>query len=77
MATLDAYEHGSAFVDWIGSEINNFLCECFDCTAGNDNCVSFEGMIYKSVAMIMEGLEHTNNRYSNKIRKWKITFTGS
>jgi len=37
-----AMEDGSAFVDWVGAPLGNILCERFERTVGNDNCVSFE-----------------------------------
>lgn len=39
-----ALEEGSAFVPWIGGEIEDYLCEVYERTVGKDNCVSFEGM---------------------------------
>jgi transposase len=39
-----AMEHGSAFVAWIGGPLDEILCERFERTVGNDNCVSFEGL---------------------------------
>lgn len=39
-----AMEDGSAFVDWIGGPLDDILCERFERTVGNDNCVSFEGL---------------------------------
>lgn len=39
-----AMEEGSAFVDWIGGPLGDILCERFERTVGNDNCVSFESM---------------------------------
>jgi transposase len=39
-----AIEEGSAFVAWIGGPLDDILCERFERTVGNDNCVSFEGM---------------------------------
>lgn len=39
-----AMEEGSAFVDWIGGPLEDILCERFERTVGNDNCVSFEGL---------------------------------
>ncbi|HTJ55695.1 MAG TPA: ISNCY family transposase, partial [Nitrosospira sp.] len=35
-----AREEGSAFVPWIGGELDDILCERFERTVGNDNCVS-------------------------------------
>ena len=42
--TQAAREEGSAFVGWIGGPLEDILCERFERTVGNDNCVSFEGM---------------------------------
>ncbi len=39
-----AMEDGSAFVAWIGGPLADILCERFERTVGNDNCVSFETM---------------------------------
>ncbi len=39
-----AMEEGSAFVDWIGGPLSDILCERFERSVGNDNCVSFESM---------------------------------
>lgn len=39
-----AMEDGSAFVAWIGGSLHDILCERFERTVGNDNCVSFETM---------------------------------
>lgn len=39
-----AMEAGSAFVDWIGRELDDILCERFERIVGHDNCVSFAGM---------------------------------
>jgi hypothetical protein len=36
---------GSAFVAWIGGSLDDILCEQFERTVGNDNCVRFEGLI--------------------------------
>jgi hypothetical protein len=35
-------EEGSAFVPWIGSNLDDYLSEHFERTVGRDNCVSFE-----------------------------------
>ena len=35
---------GSAFVGWIGGSLDDILCERFERTVGNDNCVSFESI---------------------------------
>lgn len=37
-------EEGSAFVPWIGGNLDDILCEQIERTVGNDNCVKFEGM---------------------------------
>lgn len=39
-----AMEKGSAFVAWAGPELNDILCEQFERTVGNDNCVRFDGL---------------------------------
>jgi len=36
-------EEGSAFVGWIGANLDDILCEQHDRVVGRDNCVSFEG----------------------------------
>ena len=38
-----AREPGSAFVPFIGTHLAEMLCEQFERTVGNDNCVHFEG----------------------------------
>jgi transposase len=40
---LEALEKGSAFVPWIGTHIEDILCEHHERTVTSDNCVSFEG----------------------------------
>jgi len=35
---------GSAFVPWIGGEIEDFLCERHERVVGHDNCVSFNNL---------------------------------
>ena len=39
-----AAESGSAFVPWIGSGLDDILCEQFERTVGHDNCVRFENL---------------------------------
>lgn len=39
-----AREEGSAFVPWIGGNLWDILCEQFERTVGNDNCVRFDGL---------------------------------
>jgi hypothetical protein len=39
-----AAEEGSAFVPWLGGDLDNRLCEKFERTVGHDNCVRFEGL---------------------------------
>lgn len=39
-----APENGSAFVPFCGHSLDDILCEQFQRTVGNDNCVSFEGL---------------------------------
>ncbi len=38
-------ESASMFVSYSGTSIEDILCEQFERTVGNDNCVRFEGMI--------------------------------
>jgi hypothetical protein len=37
-------EEGSAFVPWIGGELDDLLCEQPDRVVGKDRCVAFEGL---------------------------------
>jgi hypothetical protein len=37
-------EKGSAFVPWVGPNLDDILCEQFERTVGKDNCVHFEGL---------------------------------
>lgn len=39
-----ALEEGSAFVPWIGGDLDDFLCETYERVVGKDNCAAFEGM---------------------------------
>jgi len=36
-------EEGSAFIPWVGTHIEDTLCEYYERTVSPDNCVSFEG----------------------------------
>jgi transposase len=36
-------EEGSAFVPWVGTNLDDILCEHYERTVTADNCVSFEG----------------------------------
>jgi transposase len=42
--TREPAEKGSAFVPFLGENLNDILCEQFERTVGNDNCVKFEGL---------------------------------
>jgi len=42
---VPAAEAGSAFVAFIGGHLEEILCEQFERTVANDNCVRFEGLI--------------------------------
>lgn len=42
---VPAAEFGSAYVPWIGANIEDILCEQFERTVGNDNCVHFDGLV--------------------------------
>ena len=37
-------EEGSGFVEWIGNNLEDILCEQYDRVVGNDNTVPFEGI---------------------------------
>jgi len=39
-----AMEEGSAFVPYVGRDLDDVLCEQFERTVGKDNCVSFENL---------------------------------
>ena len=39
-----AQENGTAFVPWIGGNLDDILCEQYERTVGNDNRVRFEGL---------------------------------
>lgn len=39
----EASESGEAFVAWVGPNLDDILCEQYERTVGNDNCVSYEG----------------------------------
>jgi hypothetical protein len=38
-------EAASMFVPWAGTPIENILCEQYERTVGNDNCVKFDGLV--------------------------------
>ena len=38
----EALEEGSAFISWVGTNIEDTLCEHYERTVSSDNCVSFE-----------------------------------
>ena len=40
-----AMEEGRAFVPWIGTGLDDILCEQFERVVSNDNCVRFEGLM--------------------------------
>ncbi len=37
-------EPGEAFIPWVGRNLDDVLCEHYERTVGNDNCVSYEGI---------------------------------
>jgi hypothetical protein len=41
---LPAMEQGSAFVNYIGTDLDDILCEQHERVVGKDNCVCFEGL---------------------------------
>ncbi len=36
---------GSGFVLWIGGELDDYLCQRYQCKVGKDNCVRFKGLV--------------------------------
>lgn len=43
--TVSPEEGVSMFVSWAGTSIEDILCEHYERTVGNDNCVRFDGMV--------------------------------
>ena len=41
---VPAREEGSAFVPWIGGNLDDILCEQLERTVGHDNCVRYENL---------------------------------
>ncbi|UZN50298.1 hypothetical protein KZ686_06930 [Cupriavidus cauae] len=41
---VPAREEGSAFVPWIGANLQDILCEQIERTVGNDNCVRLDNL---------------------------------
>lgn len=41
---LPPQEPGSVFIPWAGGNLDDILCEQYERTVNNDNCVSFEGI---------------------------------
>lgn len=60
---IPAREEGSAFVPWIGGNLGDILCEQIERTAGNDNCVKFEGL-----ALQIPADRHRCNYVKAKVR---------
>jgi hypothetical protein len=42
--TVSPEESASMFVPWAGTSLQDILCEQYERTVGNDNCVKFDGM---------------------------------
>ena len=38
-------EANSMFVPWAGNQLEDILCEHYERTVGNDNCVKFDGLV--------------------------------
>jgi hypothetical protein len=38
-------EANSMFVPWAGNQLEDILCEHYDRTVGNDNCIKFDGLV--------------------------------
>lgn len=58
-----AREEGSAFVPWIGGNLADILCEQFERTVGNDNCVRYE-----SLSLQIPAAEHRCHFVKAKVR---------
>ncbi len=58
-----AREEGSAFVPWIGGNLADTLCEQFERTVGNDNCVRFE-----SLSLQLPAAQHRCHFVKAKVR---------
>lgn len=43
--SIPSREDGSVFIEWVGGDIDDILCEQFDRVVSNDNNVSFNGML--------------------------------
>jgi len=43
--SVQAEEAASMFVPWAGTLIEDILCEQYERTVGNDNCVKFDGLV--------------------------------
>lgn len=43
--TALATEEGSAFVEWVGANLDDILCHQYERTVTSDNCVNLEGKI--------------------------------
>ncbi len=54
---------GSAFVPWIGNNLDDYLSEQFERTVGRDNCVSFE-----SLTLQIPADNHRFNYIKTKVR---------
>ena len=42
--TVSPLAQGSAFIPWMGGSLDDILCEKYERTVNNDNCVSFRGL---------------------------------
>jgi len=43
--SVEPEESASMFIPWTGNPIEDILCEQYERTVGNDNCVRFEGLV--------------------------------
>lgn len=41
---VPAPEEGTTFIPWVGTALEDILCEQYERTVGSDNCVQFEGL---------------------------------
>ena len=42
---VPAEEANSMFVPWAGNQLEDILCEHYERTVGNDNCIKFDGLV--------------------------------
>ena len=53
-----APEEGSAFVQWVGGNLDDTLCEQYERTVSADNCVRFKKLILQIAMSHRQSSEH-------------------